>query len=1284
MGTTTATVSPSGSITNVTLPTLFYHESPNATDTGTTETIIVSQLTPGTASGSIAFTGAVSLEAALKILVTIHHPLPLQCTTKPVVVLKSSVTSPYNPSSENAVLTDGTFAIPNFASTGCGPAVSTLNSRFAGSSGNTLTFGIHGALPLPPPPAASTTTSLTVSPAGSAVAGQTVTLTATISSATTAGTLNAGATITFMSGNTALAAPKAMALGKATLKTSSLAVVPNQRLSAVYSGNGTYATSTSTPVTYVVKPAPTVTATLPATVKGGTATPTLFTLTITNPASGLAYSQLYGRVELSNMRGLTSTSVVLQYEDSSGGWCSLPGFTGSTFIYGLIVGVGSSCTPTYPASFSMAAPSALTVHFRIAYPTPGFYGYQKVTVKLFTGTCTAGTITTCTPVAPLSGSAAPTGSGGFEVLPPSPIASKLTDFAARKATSTVHKTFNVALQTQAGPVTAGSGLSGPTGTVSYAVDGATVATSTLEVSGAAASNTPLVLYNTSGLTVGKHTLVSTYSGDQVYAPSTLTETFTVTAAPSGAPFTCVVAGTGGGTLPAYVKASGTVASPVTFATSTTTVPVSNATVTLDIDPANFASLYNASQTSGALGFSPVGSSAITAKKITFTGTTNTLPDVIGTWTKLTTTAPITVKVPVAKGTPPGTRIAIGASSMAFDASIYAWSCTPTSSAAPITTVTVAGTTIAATPSGVIPAGQVVTLKASVFPAATSSGTVSFTDVVGGGSTDVGTASVKTGVATLPITPAAGAHSYVATWSGSLSVPKNTLANPANVTADVAPAVTTQPSPPSANLGKPLIFTAAATGTPAPTATWQMSTNGGSTWTTASGTVTTTVTGTTTTTTLTIPSATKTDNDTQFRVVFANPLTTVASNAVTPTVVIPPAVTTQPQNQAVVAGGAGTFSAAATGSVLAVQWQVSTDGGSTWSNAPGTPVNTFASRTTLSSTYTTPPTTTVDNGAQYRAHFSNGAGTANSNPATLTVTPAPVAPTVTTQPTGDTVNAGTTAVFYAASSGLPAPSVQWQQSTNGGNSWATVPGATSDPLVVPSAPGTSSGNLYRAVFTNSAGTATTNPAALTVNVDGYHLVAKTGSVYSYGDAPFYGSMGGKTLSAPIVGTATTPGDGGYWLVGSDGGIFSFGDAAFYGSTGGMTLNKPVVGMAATPDGKGYWLVASDGGIFAYGDAAFYGSTGSMALNKPIVGMASTPTGGGYWLVASDGGVFSFGNAPFYGTVAGTTSDTIVSITPTPDGGGYWETASNGQVFQFGDATSAGTAIAQTATIVAMSD
>ena len=158
---------------------------------------------------------------------------------------------------------------------------------------------------------------------------------------------------------------------------------------------------------------------------------------------------------------------------------------------------------------------------------------------------------------------------------------------------------------------------------------------------------------------------------------------------------------------------------------------------------------------------------------------------------------------------------------------------------------------------------------------------------------------------------------------------------------------------------------------------------------------------------------------------------------------------------------------------------------------------------------------------------------------------------------------------------------------------------------------------------------------------YDMVAADGGIFSF-NAPFYGSMGGTPLNAPIVGMAATPGGRGYWLVAADGGIFSFGDASFYGSMGGTPLNKPVVGMAATTGGKGYWLVASDGGIFSFGNAQFQGSMGGTPLNKPIVGMSTDPSTGGYWLVASDGGIFSF-NAPFYGSMGGTTlSAPIVGI------------------------------------------
>ena len=166
--------------------------------------------------------------------------------------------------------------------------------------------------------------------------------------------------------------------------------------------------------------------------------------------------------------------------------------------------------------------------------------------------------------------------------------------------------------------------------------------------------------------------------------------------------------------------------------------------------------------------------------------------------------------------------------------------------------------------------------------------------------------------------------------------------------------------------------------------------------------------------------------------------------------------------------------------------------------------------------------------------------------------------------------------------------------------------------------------------------------------GYWIAASDGGVFTFGNASFFGSLGGQALNAPIVAVASTPDGRGYWLIASDGGVFTFGDATFYGSTGGMHLNAPIVAMAATPDGRGYWLVASDGGVFTFGDATFYGSTGGMHLNAPIVSAAATPDGHGYWLVASDGGVFTFGDATFYGSATSDINPLLVDELANTDG------------------------------------
>ena len=75
-------------------------------------------------------------------------------------------------------------------------------------------------------------------------------------------------------------------------------------------------------------------------------------------------------------------------------------------------------------------------------------------------------------------------------------------------------------------------------------------------------------------------------------------------------------------------------------------------------------------------------------------------------------------------------------------------------------------------------------------------------------------------------------------------------------------------------------------------------------------------------------------------------------------------------------------------------------------------------------------------------MSNTAGSKTSSLATLTLNAAAVAPTITTQPANQTVNAGQTATFSVTATGTAPLSYQWQK--NGAN----ITGATSASYTTP--------------------------------------------------------------------------------------------------------------------------------------------------------------------------------------------------------------------------------------------
>ncbi|MFY9557090.1 MAG: HYR domain-containing protein [Blastocatellia bacterium] len=174
--------------------------------------------------------------------------------------------------------------------------------------------------------------------------------------------------------------------------------------------------------------------------------------------------------------------------------------------------------------------------------------------------------------------------------------------------------------------------------------------------------------------------------------------------------------------------------------------------------------------------------------------------------------------------------------------------------------------------------------------------------------------------------------------------------------------------------------------------------------------------------------------------------------------IPPSVTTQPVDASVCAGTDATFTAAATGNPIpTVQWEVSTDGGSTFN-----PVNTGVSNMTaggiITSTLTVSSVTPSQNGNKYHAVFSNTVlPNATSNNAMLTVKQPPTitkafgAATIplngvtTLTLTINNPNSGLTLTGIAFSDNLPAglqvAATPGITSTCAGATWNASPGDT---------------------------------------------------------------------------------------------------------------------------------------------------------------------------------------------------------------------------------------------------
>ncbi len=237
-------------------------------------------------------------------------------------------------------------------------------------------------------------------------------------------------------------------------------------------------------------------------------------------------------------------------------------------------------------------------------------------------------------------------------------------------------------------------------------------------------------------------------------------------------------------------------------------------------------------------------------------------------------------------------------------------------------------------------------------------------------------------------------------------------------------ITNQPTAQTTCVGSTATFSVTATGTGL-TYQWQSGPS-------ATGTFTNVATGGTAAS-YTTPAATLAMNGTYYRVIVTSPCGSVTSNAVMLTVIQPITVTQNPVAQRGCALTNYTFSVSATGTGIAYQWQVSTNGGATYTNIAGA----------TSATYTITNAALALSGNLYRVIITaTPCGTVTTPGVSLTLAPKPTV--VLTAANGTTLNPSNVSGLYTTVSPVGNYLYDWRK--NGVQIPNTL-GSTSIPLTV---------------------------------------------------------------------------------------------------------------------------------------------------------------------------------------------------------------------------------------------
>jgi uncharacterized repeat protein (TIGR01451 family) len=316
-------------------------------------------------------------------------------------------------------------------------------------------------------------------------------------------------------------------------------------------------------------------------------------------------------------------------------------------------------------------------------------------------------------------------------------------------------------------------------------------------------------------------------------------------------------------------------------------------------------------------------------------------------------------------------------------------------------------------------------------------------------------------------------------------------------------ITTQPTSVSACPGSNATFTAVCNGTSL-TYQWQVSLDGGLNYSDIVGQ---------TNSQLTVNNVSLLMNNYKYRLLVNSSAcpTVITSSEVTLTISNNASISQQPADATVCNGSNAQFSVTATGSGLLYQWQLSTDGGTTFNNIAG------ATTATLSLT----AVTASMEGYQYRVVVSSACSVVGVNSA-ISVLHVQANAQITTQPADVSTCENSTAVFTAAGTGN-AISYQWQVSTNGGTTFTNIAGETNATLTLTNVAVSLNNNKYRLVVTSATcGTANSNAATL--------LVSSQASIATQPSSVSGCENSSASLSVSAAGTSVTY----QWQVSTDGG------------------------------------------------------------------------------------------------------------------------------------------------------